>query len=375
MALELFGAPEEVACSAWNLSSSRFATASSPAGLVTVCDRFTGNHVQSSDVAGTAWDASATWQVIGGGAVTKLLWVPEEFGNKLAVVVNVGEGGGGEPKGVKSRVEIWGEDLKSAAGGREQLPPCQSWSLLTRIEANMGTETFSSLYGSKPTNILDSGFCMDDATNTLLLVTVLSTGRLLIFENHDELALSDWQLQANVPLVSTAETSFGKPLLLSASLSSPPSPLSSLPPHSSAPCFILGTRGISPSHNTLSIWTKDLAFGKWHPVVHLSSANEIPPAVNQVAWAPNMGRPYDLIAVAEESAFSIWEVHYMTKDRREAVEVRRKAQKPDHKTKVVEVAWDMGGTSLATLGDDGKIKTWKMGMRGDEWVEQREFIP
>ncbi|KAL0282962.1 UNVERIFIED_CONTAM: protein SEH1 [Sesamum radiatum] len=50
----------------------------------------------------------------------------------------------------------------------------------------------------------------------------------------------------------------------------------------------------------------DLDHQRWLPVAELSLPEDKTDQVSAVAWAPNIGRPYELIAVATQKGISIW---------------------------------------------------------------------
>lgn len=109
--------------------------------------------------------------------------------------------------------------------------------------------------------------------------------------------------------------------------------------------------------------------------------------IREVAWAPSMGRSYELIATACQDGFvRIFKItgigsngsdEHAANSPVEAIESENKMQKAyqrynspdfkveliskndDHKGEVWSVAWNLTGTVLSSAGDDGKIRLWK----------------
>ncbi len=74
-------------------------------------------------------------------------------------------------------------------------------------------------------------------------------------------------------------------------------------------------------------------------------------AVNAVAWAPNLGRSYELLATAsQDRTVRVWK---MAGDAAEQVACFR-----DHKAEVFHVEFNVTGTVLASSGDDGVVRLW-----------------
>ncbi|XP_077865767.1 nucleoporin SEH1-A-like [Saccoglossus kowalevskii] len=102
---------------------------------------------------------------------------------------------------------------------------------------------------------------------------------------------------------------------------------------------------------------------KWNKVETLMTVTE---AVHDVAFAPNLGRSYHLLAVASKDVRII-----MLKPLRRAqstvgqhsgvtrFEVRQPAQFDEHNSQVWRVNWNITGTILASSGDDGCVRLWK----------------
>ncbi|KAI9327184.1 WD40-repeat-containing domain protein [Zopfochytrium polystomum] len=115
----------------------------------------------------------------------------------------------------------------------------------------------------------------------------------------------------------------------------------------------------------------------WTAIENLDSHQD---TVTDVAWAPNMGRSYQLIATAsKDGRVRIFKL--VDEDRPNLFTSssvmgtprklgRLKAQPvasfADHGAEVWRVDWNVVGTVLSSSGDDGKIRLWKSGFL-DDW--------
>lgn len=86
--------------------------------------------------------------------------------------------------------------------------------------------------------------------------------------------------------------------------------------------------------------------------------------LNGVAWAPNFGRTYELIATAsQDKTVRIWKLTTVNNvDVLEQLAVFR-----DHKSEVWNVEWNVTGTILASSGDDGVVRLWTRDPFTFEW--------
>jgi nucleoporin SEH1 len=99
---------------------------------------------------------------------------------------------------------------------------------------------------------------------------------------------------------------------------------------------------------------------KWEPVATLSGHIG---AIHDIAWAPNMGRSYHMLATAsKDKSVRIWKLD-LIKGKLEAKQV---ALFSDHNAEVWRVEWNITGTILASSGDDNSVRLWKQNLMG-EW--------
>ncbi|KAG2381886.1 hypothetical protein C9374_005678 [Naegleria lovaniensis] len=86
--------------------------------------------------------------------------------------------------------------------------------------------------------------------------------------------------------------------------------------------------------------------------------------VHDVAWAPNLGRSYDLIASAsKDGSVRIWKIITETK----TVELMEMDETHKHNSEVWKVEWNLSGTVLASSGDDGTVRLWKYNFEEKRW--------
>ncbi|GIX68469.1 nucleoporin SEH1 [Caerostris extrusa] len=88
-------------------------------------------------------------------------------------------------------------------------------------------------------------------------------------------------------------------------------------------------------------------------------------AVYDIAFAPNLGRSYNLLAVATKNLqiFIIRPLHDQNvssvQDVSPKYEIRQAGQFDNHNSQVWRVSWNITGTILASSGDDGCVRLWK----------------
>ncbi|KAA8916088.1 hypothetical protein TRICI_001739 [Trichomonascus ciferrii] len=94
--------------------------------------------------------------------------------------------------------------------------------------------------------------------------------------------------------------------------------------------------------------------------------------IRDVAWAPSMGRGYQLIATASKDGYvRIFKVSQPSDEASNhgfgpqgnltipELNVELLSQFDDHQGEVWRVSWNLTGTVLASSGDDGKVRFWK----------------
>jgi nucleoporin SEH1 len=88
--------------------------------------------------------------------------------------------------------------------------------------------------------------------------------------------------------------------------------------------------------------------------------------INGVAWAPNLGRSYELLATAsQDRTVRIYKLVNSS--------IIEQACFRDHKSEVWHVEWNVTGTVLASSGDDGVIRLWSK--QNGEWKNLNSIAP
>lgn len=127
-----------------------------------------------------------------------------------------------------------------------------------------------------------------------------------------------------------------------------------------------------------SILQKD-HLGKYVKVAQLPEHKGL---IRDVAWAPSMGRGYQLIATASKDGYvRIFKVvatdsfpqisdvddddHMSGRVGSSPLRVELVSQFDDHAGEVWSVSWNLTGTILSSAGDDGKLRFWKQSYSGE----------
>ncbi|XP_057818157.2 protein SEH1 isoform X2 [Cryptomeria japonica] len=133
------------------------------------------------------------------------------------------------------------------------------------------------------------------------------------------------------------------------------------------PTFILGFNSNLPYFNVAKIWEFMEVHQHWHPTAEFIVPGEDADQVYAISWAPNIGRPYELIAIAGSKGVSIWHVE-LDPNTNERPKLTRVATFTGHVGEVWQLDWDMGGMTLATSGNDGTVRLWQSNTNG-VWQE------
>jgi hypothetical protein len=99
------------------------------------------------------------------------------------------------------------------------------------------------------------------------------------------------------------------------------------------PVFVLGYCSSSQQVGPAKVWEFAEAYQRWQLLTELAEPNEKLEPVHHVSWAPNVGRPYELIAVSSGRAVSIWRLEFSS-DSQGRISVSRVAHLQDHNSEV-----------------------------------------
>uniref|UniRef100_A0A0D9YBT5 Anaphase-promoting complex subunit 4 WD40 domain-containing protein n=1 Tax=Oryza glumipatula TaxID=40148 RepID=A0A0D9YBT5_9ORYZ len=194
-------------------------------------------------------------------------------------------------------------------------------------------------------------------------VTAYSDGQVKVYELLDSLELDKWQLQAEFQNITDPVSQSGKPACTSASIAWSPRR-----GESQQASFAIGFNSDSPNFNSCKIWEFEEAHQRWLPLVELGSPQDKGDIVHAVAWAPNIGRPYEIIAVATCKGIAIWHIG-LSAESDGSLSTENVAVLSGHDGEVLQLEWDMGGMTLASTGGDGMVKLWQANLNG-VWHEQ-----
>ncbi|XP_059643233.1 protein SEH1 [Cornus florida] len=310
-------------CSSWNYCGQRLATGSVD-GTLAIFD--------SIDPASSSFTCTSRSRVHN-ASIVKVVWIPPEYGDAVACICADGT------------LSLWEEIA-------EDTKPFQ-WKLCKLFERHAN-------------QVLDIQFGV--CVTSLKLVAAYSDGHVKVYELLDPLELTNWQLQAEFQNSIDSVSKFGKASCLSASISWNP-----VRGENQQSSFALGFNSDMPELNSSKVWEFDQDHQRWLPVAELALPGDKGDQVYSVAWAPNIGRPYEVIAVATCKGITIWHLG-LNPEVDGRLSVDKVALLSGHKGEVWQMEWDVSGMTLATTGSDGMVKLWQSNLNG-VWHEQAAFEP
>nr|BAO49748.1 nuclear pore complex protein Seh1a [Nicotiana benthamiana] len=310
-------------CTAWNYSGQRLAAGSTD-GNLSIFD--------STDPASSVFSCSSKFKVHE-SSIVKIIWAPPEYGDAVACICADGS------------LLLWEEVVEDSELLQWKLCKC-----FDRISSQ----------------VLDVQFGV--SKTSLKLVAAYSDGQVKMFELLDPFELKNWQLQAEFQNVIESVSKFGNVSCRSASIAW--NPLKGEIQQSS---FVLGFHSDMPLMNSSKVWEFDQDHQRWLPVAELALPADKGDPVSTVAWAPNIGRPYELIAVSTFKEIAIWHVG-SNPDPDGRLSVEKVATLSTHDSEVWQMEWDMSGMTLATTGSDNVVRLWQSDLNG-VWHEQAVLEP
>ncbi|XP_074317569.1 protein SEH1 [Silene latifolia] len=312
-------------CSAWNYNGIRLASGSVN-GILSIFDPPDPASSSSSLSCSSSFKVNEV-------SIVKVVWVPPEFGDAVACISADGS------------LSLWEEVME--AGQSLQ------WKFCTKFQ-------------SKTAGVLDIQF--GGSSNCLKLVIAFSDGYVKVYELLNPLELNTWQLQAEFQNVIDSVSKFTKVSCSSATLSWIPQRV-----ETQQFSFVLGLNSDIPELNSPKVWEFDQMHQRWLPVAELALAEDSGESVHSVAWAPNIGRPYEIISVATQKGIAIWNVG-LNPDVDGRLSVEKVALLSGHQGEVWQMEWDMSGMTLASSGSDGVVRLWQSNLNG-VWHEQAILEP
>jgi len=276
--------------------------------------------VWDQDDAGT-WTCSSTWKTHY-GSVWKVTWAHPEFGQVIATC------------SFDRTAAVWEEILGEGKAGGGQ----NHWVKKTSL-VDSRTSVTDVKFGPKQLG--------------LVLATCSADGTVRIYEAPDVMNLSQWSLQHEIHCKLPCSCISWNP-----SLSRLHSPMIAVGSDDTA---VTG----APTGKVFVYEYSDSS-RRWLKVETFSTITD---PVHDIAFAPNIGRSYHVLAVATKD-LRIITLKPLT-DQTAAgggtrFDIRQAGQFDDHGATVWRVSWNITGTILASSGDDGQIKLWKANYM-DNW--------
>lgn len=114
----------------------------------------------------------------------------------------------------------------------------------------------------------------------------------------------------------------------------------------------------------VKVWAKDQVRRAWAEVAELPIGTNF--GVNDVSWAPNLGRSYHMIATAFSNvrAATVWLLRRGAGD--EMIVEESDSVRLESSSEIWRVKWNITGTVLATSGDDGRVCLWRKNFK-NQW--------
>ncbi|XP_072943040.1 nucleoporin SEH1 isoform X1 [Epargyreus clarus] len=294
----------------------------------------------SSDQYVKVWDTDGKggWRLTGSwkahhGSVWKVTWAHPEFGQVLATC------------SFDRTAAIWEEVGDTTASGSEK-----------------GLRTWV-----KRSNLVDSRTSVTDVKFGpkhlgLLLVTCSADGIIRIYEAPDVMNLAQWTLQHEIPTKVSISCLSWNPSLSRVNTNPPMLAVGSDEPNVGNTSNVQNDKG-GVCNGKVFIYEYSEASRRWTRTDCLSSVLE---PVNDLAFAPNLGRSFHLLAVATKDVriIKIEPLPESSSATTNGCGVRFKCEVmaafEDHYSCVWRVSWNVTGTMLASSGDDCCVRLWKM---------------
>ncbi|KAK9880579.1 hypothetical protein WA026_011819 [Henosepilachna vigintioctopunctata] len=259
------------------------------------------------------WILTSSWKAHS-GSVWKVTWAHPEFGQVLATC------------SFDRTAAVWEEVVGETPGPSER--GIRHWV--------------------RKTNLVDSRTSVTDVkfgpkSQGLQLATCSAEGIVRIYEAPDVMNLTQWTLQHEVPCKLPCSCISWNPSL---SKNHPQ-------------MLAVGSDDANPINGgKVFIYEYSENSRRW---IKLETLNSVLDPVHDIAFAPNLGRSFHILAVATKDV----RIFNITPDNSDPsgvtkLDVQTVAQFDDHGCTVWRVCWNVIGTVLASSGDDGTVRMFKM---------------
>lgn len=295
-----------------------------------------------------SWEKMTSWTVDGKSTISCLCWAPPEFGNVVCGATGSGS------------VYFWTQDGKG------------DWSLRTCIQAC-----------NKPATCVR----FRPAAFGPWVAVGFEDGSVRFFEASSALNAEYWELQSSLKLdrfPTSSSTSVPQRSVTSISWREEHDdcpPLIAVGTSSETfPCEIwmfcqerllwerikcLGLRDIDDAmEDGDSNGNGHKSVGNSHDRNGNKASDQ---AAGVVAWAPTLGRPFELLAVGTKNLVTLWSLL----GRADSLQVERVADL-EHEHTVWQLEWNMLGNFLAASTDGGEVCLWRPDF-GGEWILQNKI--
>jgi len=259
------------------------------------------------------WSCLACWKAHS-GSVWKVTWGNPEFGQVLATC------------SFDRTAAVWEEVVG---------------------EGNIGDKV-SATHWVKRTTLVDSRTSVTDVKFApkylgLVLAACSADGFVRIYEAPDVMNLTQWSLQYEISAKFSCSCIAWNPTY----------------PRHFAPIIAVGSDDAAPDTPKVLVYEFNENLRRWNKIDSLTDVTE---PVNDLSFAPNLGRSYHLLGIASKDLKVVsLEPQGTEEDSQGATRyiVRTVAKCSDHNSTVWRVAWNITGTILASSGDDGVVRLWK----------------
>jgi len=279
--------------------------------------------VWDQDEAGN-WTCSASWKSHY-GSVWKVNWAHPEFGQVIATC------------SFDRTAAVWEEIVgEKSSGGLNH------WVKKTSL-VDSRTSVTDVKFGPKHLG--------------LILATCSADGTVRIYEAQDVMNLSQWSPRDEIHVKLPCSCISWNP-----SLSRLHSPMIAVGSDD--------TSSSSQQGGKVKIYEYSDCTRRWQLVEMLASLTD---PVHDIAFAPNIGRSYHVLAVAGRDLriITLKPLHGDRENKEPTgaptkFEIKQAGQFDCHGSAVWRVCWNITGTILASSGDDGQVKLWKANYT-DSW--------